>query len=51
MDFKLREILWKACDEVVDIRSELDIASRRDAAYAVALRRLQVVYRQRGIFP
>jgi len=51
VDFKLREILWKACDEVADIRSELDIASRRDAAYAVALRRLQVVYRQRGIFP
>jgi len=51
VDFKLREILWKACDEVVDIRSELKIASRRDAAYAVALRRLQVVYEQRGIFP
>ncbi|MDE0893332.1 MAG: Glu/Leu/Phe/Val dehydrogenase [Acidimicrobiales bacterium] len=51
VDFKLREILWKACDEVVDIRSELEIASRRDAAYAVALRRLQVVYQQRGIFP
>ena len=51
VDFKLREILWQACDEVVDIRSELEIASRRDAAYAVALRRLQVVYEQRGIFP
>ncbi len=51
VDFKLREILWKACDEVVDIRSELGIESRRDAAYAVALRRLQVVYQQRGIFP
>jgi glutamate dehydrogenase (NAD(P)+) len=51
VDFKLREILWKACDQVVDIRSELGIASRRDAAYAVALRRLQVVYQQRGIFP
>ena len=51
VDFKLREILWKACDQVVDIRSELEIASRRDAAYAVALRRLQVVYEQRGIFP
>ncbi len=38
-------------DEVVDIRSELEIASRRDAAYAVALRRLQVVHEQRGIFP
>ena len=25
--------------------------SRRDAAYAGALRRLQVVYKQRGIFP
>ena len=51
VDFKLREILWKACDQVVDIRSELGIASRRDAAYGVALRRLQVVYQQRGIFP
>ena len=51
VDFKLREILWKACDAVVDIRKELEIQSRRDAAYAVALRRLQVVYKQRGIFP
>ena len=51
VDFKLREILWKACDEVVNIRSELGIESRRDAAYAVSLRRLQVVYQQRGIFP
>jgi glutamate dehydrogenase (NAD(P)+) len=51
VDFKLREILWKACGEVADIRSELKIESRRDAAYAVALRRLQVVYQQRGIFP
>ena len=51
VDFKLREILWKACDAVVDIRKELGIQSRRDAAYAVALRRLQVVYKQRGIFP
>ncbi len=51
VDFKLRETLWKACDAVVDIRKELEIQSRRDAAYAVALRRLQVVYKQRGIFP
>ena len=51
VDFKLREPLWKACDAVVDIRKELEIQSRRDAAYAVALRRLQVVYKQRGIFP
>ena len=51
VDVKLRETLWKACDAVVDIRKELEIQSRRDAAYAVALRRLQVVYKQRGIFP
>jgi len=51
VDFKLREILWRACDAVVDLRAELDVTSRRDAAYAVALRRLQVVYGQRGIFP
>ena len=51
VDFKLRETLWKACDAVVDIRKELEIQSRRDAAYAVALRRLQVVYKQRGSFP
>ena len=51
VDFKLRETLWKACDAVVDLRDELDVTSRRDAAYAVALRRLQVVYGQRGIFP
>ena len=51
VDFKLRETLWKACDAVVDIRKEMEIQSRRDAAYAVALRRLQVVYKQRGIFP
>ena len=51
VDFKLRETLWKACDAVVDLRAELEVTSRRDAAYAVALRRLQVVYGQRGIFP
>ena len=51
VDFKLRETLWQACDAVVDLRAELDVTSRRDAAYAVALRRLQVVYGQRGIFP
>ncbi len=51
VDFKLRETLWKACDAVADLRAELDVTSRRDAAYAVALQRLQVVYGQRGIFP
>jgi len=51
VDFKLRDTLWQACDAVADLRAELEAPSRRDAAYAVALRRLQVVYQQRGIFP
>ena len=51
VDFKLRDTLWQACDAVADLRAELESPSRRDAAYAVALRRLQVVYQQRGIFP
>ena len=51
VDFKLRDTLWRACDSVADLRAELEVPSRRDAAYAVALRRLQVVYKQRGIFP
>ena len=51
VDFKLRDTLWQACDSVADLRAELEVPSRRDAAYAVALRRLQVVYKQRGIFP
>ena len=51
VDFKLRDTLGQACDAVADLRAELEAPSRRDAAYAVALRRLQVVYQQRGIFP
>ena len=51
VDYRLRETLWRACDAVVNLREELEVDSRRDAAYAVALRRLQVVYEQRGIFP
>ena len=51
VDFKLRDTLWQACDAVTSLRAELEAPSRRDAAYAVALRRLQVVYQQRGIFP
>ena len=51
VDFKLRDTLWQACDAVANLRAELEAPSRRDAAYAVALRRLQVVYQQRGIFP
>ena len=41
----------RACDAVVSLREELAITSRRDAAYALALRRLETVYQQRGIFP
>ena len=41
----------RACDAVVNLREELAITSRRDAAYALALRRLETVYQQRGIFP
>ncbi|MDP6077356.1 MAG: Glu/Leu/Phe/Val dehydrogenase [Acidimicrobiales bacterium] len=51
VDHKLRDILWKASDAVCEIRKELDATSRRDAAYAIALRRLKTVYEQRGIFP
>jgi len=51
VDHKLRDTLWRACDAVGYLREELEVASRRDAAYAVALRRLWVVYEQRGIFP
>tara|TARA_B100000700_G_scaffold243963_1_gene272000 strand:- start:3527 stop:4837 length:1311 start_codon:yes stop_codon:yes gene_type:complete len=51
VDHRLRETLWRACDAVVNLREELEVESRRDAAYALALRRLQVVYEQRGIFP
>jgi len=51
VDYKLREVLWRACDAVVEARRDYEVDSRRDAAYAVALSRLQTVYRQRGIFP
>jgi glutamate dehydrogenase (NAD(P)+) len=51
VDHKLRDVLWKACDAVVEAQKEFGTKSRRDAAYAVALGRLQTVYQQRGIFP
>ena len=51
VDHKLREVLWKASDAVCELREELEVSSRRDAAYGVALRRLQTVYQQRGILP
>ncbi|MBC8364337.1 MAG: Glu/Leu/Phe/Val dehydrogenase [Actinobacteria bacterium] len=51
VDYRLRDVLWKACDAVVEARRDYEVESRRDAAYAVALSRLQAVYQQRGIFP
>jgi len=50
VDERLRTMLWAANDAVVSARCEL-ACTRREAAYAVALRRLQEVYGSRGIFP
>ena len=50
VDGKLRGILWKACDEVVFKRAEIG-CTRREAAYCVALTRLEKAYTSRGIFP
>jgi glutamate dehydrogenase (NAD(P)+) len=50
VDEELRKLMWDACDRVEQQRVALK-CSRRDAAYAVALDRLQKVYDQRGIFP
>ncbi len=50
VDEKLRTILWTAHDRAAATRRQLD-CSRREAAYAVALDRLDDVYGQRGIFP
>ncbi len=51
VDYRLRDVLWRACAAVAEARKDYEVESRRDAAYAVALSRLQVVYQQRGIFP
>ena len=51
VDYRLRDVLWRACDAVAEARRDYEVESRRDAAYAVALSRLQAVYQQRGIFP
>ena len=51
VDVEVRDVMVRACDAVVNLREELAITSRRDAAYALALRRLETVYQQRGIFP
>ncbi len=50
VDSRLRSILWQASDSIVATRAELG-CTRREAAYAVALRRLQAVYDRRDIFP
>jgi len=51
VDVELRDVMVRACDAVVNLREELAITSRRDTAYALALRRLETGYQQRGIFP
>jgi len=50
VDDRLRDTLWTAHDKVVKQREELG-CSFRDAAYAVALKRICDVYDRRGIFP
>ncbi len=50
VDERLRTMLWEANDNVVCTRRELG-CTRREAAYAVALRRLAAVYDRRDIFP
>ncbi|MCP4961113.1 MAG: hypothetical protein GY925_17845, partial [Actinomycetia bacterium] len=50
VDERFRTLVWKAHDEVVEKRNEFN-CSRRDAAYIVALARLDEVYSRRGIFP
>ena len=51
VDHRLRKIMLKACEGVSSLRKELGVNSRRDTAYALALRRIETVYQQRGIFP
>lgn len=50
VDRKLRDMLWHSADKVLDA-CDRHGCSRRDAAYAVALERIDTVYAQRGIFP
>ncbi len=50
VDEKLRTHLWSACDAVEHMRKHY-ACTRREAAYAVALSRLQTVYEQRGVWP
>ncbi|MEM7287884.1 MAG: glutamate dehydrogenase, partial [Actinomycetota bacterium] len=50
VDRRLMEMLWTAADRIASVQLEFG-CSRRDACYVVALRRLQTVYQQRGIWP
>ena len=50
VDERLRTLLWDASDKVAAAMVELG-CSRREAAYAVSLRRLEDVYDRRDIFP
>ena len=50
MDGELHKKIFKAYEDVRLVAEELK-TDRRMAAYVLAIRRLQRVYEQRGIFP
>ncbi|MGI9607389.1 MAG: Glu/Leu/Phe/Val family dehydrogenase [Acidimicrobiales bacterium] len=50
VDDELRRYLWEACDALEAERKAL-ACTRREAAYAVALKRIGTVFDQRGIWP
>lgn len=50
VDDELRRYLWEACDTIEAEKKRL-ASTRRQAAYAVALKRISAVYQQRGIWP
>ena len=50
VDDELRRYLWEAADSIEDQKIKLN-STRRQAAYAVALKRLDTVLNQRGIWP
>ncbi len=50
VDDELRRYLWEAADAVEHEKKHL-ACSRREAAYAVALRRISTVHDQRGFWP
>ena len=51
VDLKLHKRMGAAYERVRDMRNQFDDIDWRTAAYMVALRRLERVYRDRGIFP